>query len=792
MKKKRIILHICILLLAAMCIGNGIFFLNNAGKLNSKHEYTIQYYHDMHNALNIAYASYQFRTYFDNPDAVLAQNPSEGSVTASDIIEMVNNIHEDNDPYYAAGSKNATYSNLASFYYTKVNVYDELVNKFTDSNTTDKITLKEKLDYYQIVCNYIEMYKSITDTLLIEPNFALLDNKDKENALSDSIDYLASDKDSNFRFSIKYIINNITYAISNTDEAQLLNSDNYSDVYMLEDMNIKALRPEIVDLSDMSLGNDLPLDSENFISGKITSAVFGIDKNFPVSDSYYTKYNLAKKIVAEDDYINLISTFWGMFIASIIEIFIAFILFIILLKDAGHKEKHDTPALNRFDKTYFDVTACCTLIVYTSICYFLYIISVYYFNDMTEILNDKIWILWQTILIIALMTFVECIILLSESCVRRIKCKSFIKTTLIGRIFIWLKKKLLSIFKRAKKMIQSILSNTNLSVKIIIFGALAAFWAGIVIIYAITSSEPFLPFIIACIPIAILCYVIWNFFIELKIIKDGADKICSGEIDYKISDNMKYPSNKELKDSINNIGDGLNNAMAKSIKNERMKTELITNVSHDIKTPLTSIINYVDLLKKEGTDCDKAPEYVDILEKKAARLKNLTEDLIEASKLNSGVADICKEKIDIIQLLKQSLGEYSEKFAEKKLEVISSVFEEHIYVDADGRKIWRVFENLYNNIYKYAMPGTRVYIDTETFGDIVTISIKNISEEPLNCDSSELTERFIRGDAQRSTEGSGLGLSIARSIIEIHNGVLTITLDGDLFKVQIDLPMLSA
>lgn len=255
---------------------------------------------------------------------------------------------------------------------------------------------------------------------------------------------------------------------------------------------------------------------------------------------------------------------------------------------------------------------------------------------------------------------------------------------------------------------------------------------------------------------------------------------------------MKYPSNKELKDSINNIGDGLNNAIAKSIKNERMKTELITNVSHDIKTPLTSIINYVDLLKKEGTDCDKAPEYVDILERKAARLKNLTEDLIEASKLNSGVADICKEKIDVIQLLKQSLGEYSEKFAEKKLEVISSVFEEHIYVNADGRKIWRVFENLYNNIYKYAMPGTRVYIDTETFGETVTISIKNISDEPLNCDSSELTERFIRGDASRSTEGSGLGLSIARSIIEIHDGVLTVTLDGDLFKVQIDLPMLSA
>ena len=795
MKKKRIILHICILLLAAMCIGNGIFFLNNAGRLNSKDKYTMQYYHDMHNAINIAYASYQFRSFFDNPGAVLAQNDSEGTVTASDVIEMVNHIRDGKDHYYIEGSNNSTYTNLASFYYTKSKQYNKLLNNTTDSNT-DKITLKEKLDYYQLVCNYIEMYTSITDTLPIEPNFALLDNEDKERALNNSIYYLTSDEDSNFRFSIKYIVNDAAYTISNADEAQLLNSDNYSDVYMLDGLNIKAIRPEIVDLNDRNygllLGDELPLDSEDFISSKITGGVFGIDKNFPVRDSYYTEYNLLKNTVTEDDYVHLVSILWGMFIASIIEIFIAFILFIILLIDAGHKEKNDTPALNRFDKLYFDVVACCAFIVYISIYYILYGMSLYYFNDTTEILHDKVWILFQTILIIMLMIGVEFTVLLSESFVRRIKCKSLIKTTLIGRILIWIKKKLLAILNRCKKMIQNILSNTKLSVKIIASGALAAFWAGIVIIFALTSYRPFLPFILACIPIAILCYIIWHFFIELKIIKDGADKISSGEIDYKIKDTMKYPSNKELKDSINNIGDGLNNAIAKSIKNERMKTELITNVSHDIKTPLTSIINYVDLLKKEGTDCDKAPEYVDILERKAARLKNLTEDLIEASKLNSGVADICKEKIDVIQLLKQSLGEYSEKFAEKKLEVISSVFEEHIYVNADGRKIWRVFENLYNNIYKYAMPGTRVYIDTETFGETVTISIKNISDEPLNCDSSELTERFIRGDASRSTEGSGLGLSIARSIIEIHDGVLTVTLDGDLFKVQIDLPMLSA
>ena len=240
-----------------------------------------------------------------------------------------------------------------------------------------------------------------------------------------------------------------------------------------------------------------------------------------------------------------------------------------------------------------------------------------------------------------------------------------------------------------------------------------------------------------------------------------------------------------MKESINNIGDGLSKAVAESVKNERTKTELITNVSHDLKTPLTSIINYVGLLKTEGLKSDNAEKYLEVIDRKSIRLKNLTEDLVEASKLNAGAINFEMQQIDIVQLVNQSLGEYEEKFEEKHLTVMKTIQEEPLYVMADGRKTWRVFENLYGNIYKYAMDNTRVYVDITRQNDKVVIFIRNISASPLNFDAKELTERFVRGDKSRTTEGSGLGLSIAKSIVEKQNGQMNIYLDGDLFKVEI-------
>ena len=227
------------------------------------------------------------------------------------------------------------------------------------------------------------------------------------------------------------------------------------------------------------------------------------------------------------------------------------------------------------------------------------------------------------------------------------------------------------------------------------------------------------------------------------------------------------------------------------MKSERMKAALITNVYHDLKTPLTSIINYVDLMKREQIGNPKAEEYLQVLDQKSQRLKQLTEDLVEASRASSGNMVLDIQKIDFRELLMQTSGEFGERFMARELTLVEDYPKEPVYVNADGRKLWRIIENLYRNVEKYALPGTRVYLELKEDGKLAVLSMKNISEQPLNISPEELTERFIRGDESRSTEGSGLGLSIAKDLTELQNGSFVVFLDGDLFKVTLSFPSVS-
>ena len=238
-------------------------------------------------------------------------------------------------------------------------------------------------------------------------------------------------------------------------------------------------------------------------------------------------------------------------------------------------------------------------------------------------------------------------------------------------------------------------------------------------------------------------------------------------------------------DYINDISNGFERAIQDRIKSERLKTELITNVSHDIKTPLTSIINYVDLLKKEDIRNEKANEYIEILDTKSQRLKKLIEDLVEASKVSTGNVKLNLEKINIVELLNQAIGEFEDKFESKKLEVILESKENEIYILADSRYMYRIVENLFSNISKYALENSRVYIDIIKKSNEVYIEMKNISKEKLNISAEELMQRFVRGDKSRTTEGSGLGISIAQNLTEIQKGVFNLKLDGDLFRVEL-------
>ena len=271
-------------------------------------------------------------------------------------------------------------------------------------------------------------------------------------------------------------------------------------------------------------------------------------------------------------------------------------------------------------------------------------------------------------------------------------------------------------------------------------------------------------------------------------VEEGIRRIRDGEVEYKVDLSSMHGANRELADAVNNIGEGILKAVQTSMKDEQMKTDLITNVSHDIKTPLTSIINYVDLLKRLKIEEEPARGYIAILDAKAQRLKQLTDDLVEASKISSGNIELEQEKLNLTELLKQGIGEFSEKLEESGLQVVFEKEDTSAYIYADSRRMWRVVENLFHNICKYAMEGTRVYIDIEIQEGQVCACVKNISRQQMSIQPEELTERFIRGDSSRTTEGSGLGLSIAKSLIQVQGGTFQILLDGDLFKVEFSFP----
>ncbi len=286
--------------------------------------------------------------------------------------------------------------------------------------------------------------------------------------------------------------------------------------------------------------------------------------------------------------------------------------------------------------------------------------------------------------------------------------------------------------------------------------------------------------------VVFLCYIRWNR--EQRRIRDASAALASGDLAYKVNEKQLHFVWRDLGRDLNSIGDGMALAVEERLRSERMKTELITNVSHDLKTPLTSIINYIELLKREDLPPETQREYLDVLDRQSAKLKKLTEDVIEASKAASGVMPVNAEILDVRELLEQSVGEYAERMKQAGVTPVIHAPEQETCILADGRLLGRVLDNFITNIIKYAQPGTRAYFDlSESAGETV-VAVKNTSQAPLDMPADELMERFVRGDSSRSTEGSGLGLSIARSLTELMGGRMRLTLDGDLFKAELIFP----
>ena len=300
------------------------------------------------------------------------------------------------------------------------------------------------------------------------------------------------------------------------------------------------------------------------------------------------------------------------------------------------------------------------------------------------------------------------------------------------------------------------------------------------------AGDVFFEFFIGALMLAML-YGVWILIkinADTKTLLTAAEKLANGELDYRISEealNRLHGPFYEHAKNLNLISEGMKKAIENELKSERMKAELITNVSHDIKTPLTSIINYVDLLSKPHEE-EKTEEYIDVLQRQSQRLKRLTEDVVEASKASSGNIQVHMDVVFIKEIIEQASAEYEERLKEKNLLLITKIPEEKIEVDADGRLLWRVLRNVFSNVSKYSMDGSRVYIDVVEDGENIITTIKNTSKNQLNISEDELMQRFVRGDSSRHTEGSGLGLNIAKSLMDLMQGSFEIQIDGDLFK----------
>ena len=462
---------------------------------------------------------------------------------------------------------------------------------------------------------------------------------------------------------------------------------------------------------------------------------------------------------------------------GIVFIAMALACLIFLFFAAGHRKGEIEPRLNMVDRIPLDVYAAAVVIACIFIVAFC---TEYLFN--TNVFNYSIGI-QLVLLALALGGLALGLVLaLLLSFATRVKCGKWWRNTIIYRVlrFCWRAVKAVwHWFGRVGRMIPIVWRTA-----LIMAGLFIIAFILFLLMYDQSGGWLLVGLLFAIVIYVAAIFGAW----QMKGIKKAGQQLAEGNFNEKIDTTHMYWEFKSHAENLNSIGDGLAKEVAQRMKSERLKTELITNVSHDIKTPLTSIINYVDLLQKAKTEEERA-EYLAVLDRQSHRLKKLTEDLVEASKASTGNMNVNLEPTNTQEIINQSFGEYSAKLEAGRLNTVISIPEPVPVVMADGRLLWRVIDNLFNNVVKYALPETRVYVDVRVDGSEAVISMKNISRAALNISVDELLERFVRGDASRTTEGSGLGLNIAKSLTELQHGTFSISTDGDLFKAEIRLPL---
>ena len=636
------------------------------------------------------------------------------------------------NPYYNSikdGDTIICYTENGEFDYKKTNMYFLILYKnkaFTNVELTSEVST-------------IETIKNYISNLEGNQNFNIVNGKIETN--SEILAKRAEQYLNLFIFSY-YTINDSTYMTS--DENIYIQPENAVDTYSYEDNpNINYYTTNIEDFIIYTSYN------ENFMDASKQMLVCkSIEMLRPYENSFYILMPICTALTV--------------------------LILLYLIVSIGHKKGTKGIATSDFDKIPLEI------IGFIGICIIgLVFILLAQEVDTTEfeLIISLLFTVYFTIFIVGIIIF--------DTIIKRIKSKTFWKTTLVGKIVIILLKPIHKFEKFMEEVRGTSKYFSNAITKFIVFVCIEVFLAFIVFIL-FNSSDPFIFLLLEFILVAFFIQRMVKSIVNYDKIEKKLKEMYEGDNQTQLDKKDFLPVFNQSITYLNDISNGLEKAIQDRMKSERLKTELITNVSHDIKTPLTSIINYVDLIKQENIQNEKVKEYIEILDNKSQRLKKLIEDLVEASKVSTGNVKLNLEKINIVELINQAVGEFEDKFESKGLDIVINSNENEIFIFADSRYMYRIIDNLFSNISKYALQNSRVYIDIQKIEDKVYIKMKNISKDKLNIPAEELMQRFVRGDKSRTTEGSGLGISIAQNLTEIQNGKFNLIIDGDLFKTELE------
>ena len=512
---------------------------------------------------------------------------------------------------------------------------------------------------------------------------------------------------------------------------------------------------------------DLNLSSKDFVITEDDSHSGSRGDSVTAADNVVIEGYILREPADGDNSDTFVCLYWAeliyncryqLIVIAAVSFILCLVLFIFLLCAAGHRAGSEGIVPSFVDKIPFDLFTLLMIVAISCL-----------WAILAEMSYDSILLIMLACLVILVAALL--ILLYIMSFAVRVKLGGVIKGCIIYKVLAWVWRLIRSVCHAIAELVRGmpLVPKSCVAVAVILLLELISVNSGVV--WLITNA-------------LLAAALIYTAICAKKLLTAG-HKLAAGDESCVVDTSKLYGPFREHGEDLNTIRDGVSLAVEARMRSEHFRTELITNVSHDIKTPLTSIINYVDLLGKEKPENEKMREYIDVLQRQSARLKKLIDDLLEASKASTGNLTVNAEPCDVGVLLDQTLGEYGEKLSAAGLEPVLTKPEKPVIIMADGRHMWRIFDNLLNNICKYSQRGTRVYLEVYERDGKAVVTFRNISSRQLNISSDELMERFVRGDSSRNTEGSGLGLNIAQSLAQLQKGTMELTVDGDLFKVTL-------